>query len=151
MLFRSRTGKAIRFNESDVRAMGRTTRGVKGINLAKDDYIISMERVREGGYVLAVSDNGYGKKTPLNEYRSQKRGGKGIITMRETDKNGLLVGTKVVRDEEEIMIISKKGVIIRLKVSEVSSMGRTTQGVRLMNIGEEDEVMAVARVISENN
>lgn len=150
LLLSTRTGKAIRFNEEDVRPMGRTTRGVKGIDLAEDDHVISMERVREGGYVLSVSDNGYGKKTPLDEYRSQIRGGKGIITMRKTEKNGLLVGTKIVRDEEEIMIISKKGVIIRLKVSEVSSMSRTTQGVHLMNIGEDDEVMAIARVISEN-
>ncbi|SMB87473.1 DNA gyrase subunit A [Desulfonispora thiosulfatigenes DSM 11270] len=147
MILSTRKGMAIRFNEEDVRAMGRTTRGVKGISL-QDDFVISMERVREGGSVLVVSDNGYGKKTPISEYRSQNRGGKGIITMRKTDKNGLLVGTKIVRDEEEIMLISKRGIIIRLKVSEVSSMSRTTQGVHLMNIGEDDEVMAIARVVN---
>lgn len=150
VILSTRKGMSIRFNEADVRAMGRTTRGVKGISL-DDDHVIGMERVREDGELLVVSDKGYGKKTPLDEYRVQNRGGKGIITMRSTEKNGLLVGMKVVRDYEEIMIISKHGVIIRLKVSEVSSMSRTTQGVHLMNLNDDDEVMAIARVVPEHN
>lgn len=142
-------GLSIRFNEKDVRPMGRTTKGVKGINLNPGDFVVGMERARDDGNLLVVTEKGYGKQTPMEEYRTQNRGGKGIITIKNTKKNGFLVGAKVVKDDEEIMIISKHGVIIRLEINDISTMGRTTQGVRLMNVGEEDEVVAIARVIAD--
>jgi len=142
-------GMAIRFSETDVRSMGRTARGVKGITLDNDDIVVGMDVVRENAQLLVVSNKGYGKRTPLGEYRTQARGGKGIITLRTIKRNGLVVGTKVVKEGEEIMIISKEGIIIRLKVDEISSMGRTTQGVLLMRVGEEDGVVAIARVVSD--
>lgn len=147
----TKQGLSIRFNEQDVRPMGRTARGVKGINLEKDDIVIGMDIIRDNGELLVITDKGYGKRTPLNEYRTQTRGGKGIITLRTTPRNGQLVGIKVVKEGEEIMIISKEGIIIRLKVDEISSMSRTTQGVLIMRVGEEDAVVAIARVVSDDN
>lgn len=144
-------GMAIRFYEKDVREMGRTTRGVKGINLGKDDVVVAMDIARERAQLLVVTNNGFGKRTPIEEYRSQIRGGKGIITLRTTNKNGLIIGAKVVKEGDEIMIISREGIIIRIKVDDVSSMSRTTQGVHLMKIGEEDSVVAIARVVAEDN
>ncbi len=144
-------GMAIRFDEKDVRAMGRTTRGVKGINLGKDDVVVAMDIARERAQLLVVTNNGFGKRTPIEEYRSQIRGGKGIITLRTTNKNGLIIGAKVVKEGDEIMIISREGIIIRIKVDDISSMSRTTQGVHLMKIGEEDSVVAIARVVAEDN
>ena len=144
-------GMAIRFYEKDVREMGRTTRGVKGINLGKDDVVVAMDIARERAQLLVVTNNGFGKRTPIEEYRSQIRGGKGIITLRTTNKNGLIIGAKVVKEGDEIMIISREGIIIRIKVDDISSMSRTTQGVHLMKIGEEDSVVAIARVVAEDN
>ncbi|MFZ5945044.1 MAG: DNA gyrase subunit A [Bacillota bacterium] len=144
-------GTAIRFNETDVRPMGRTARGVRGINLEKTDLVVGMDIVRDTAQLLVITDKGYGKRTPLTEYRTQTRGGKGIITLRTTPRNGRLVGTKVVKEGEEIMIISKEGIIIRLKVDDISSMSRTTQGVLIMRVGEEDAVVAIARVVSEDS
>jgi DNA gyrase subunit A len=110
-----------------------------------------MDIARERAQLLVVTNNGFGKRTPIEEYRSQIRGGKGIITLRTTNKNGLIIGAKVVKEGDEIMIISREGIIIRIKVDDISSMSRTTQGVHLMKIGEEDSVVAIARVVAEDN
>jgi DNA gyrase subunit A len=147
----TKEGMAIRFNEQDVRPMGRTARGVRGINLGNTDIVVGMDIVRDNAQLLVITDKGYGKRTPLDEYRTQTRGGKGIITLRTTPRNGKLVGTKVVKEGEEIMIISKEGIIIRLKVDDISSMSRTTQGVLIMRVGEDDSVVAVARVVADDN
>lgn len=147
----TREGMAIRFNEQDVRPMGRTAQGVRGIDLKGDDVVVGMDIVREGSQLLVVTDMGHGKRTPIEDYKTQFRGGKGVITLRTTPKNGKLVGTKIVKEGEEIMIISKEGIIIRLKVDDISVMGRTTQGVLVMRVDDEDEVVALARVVSEEN
>lgn len=145
----TKEGVAIRFSEEDVRSMGRTTRGVKGINLTSDDHVVNMDVVREGADLLTVTYNGYGKRTPLEEYRSQSRGGKGIINIKCTKRNGPVVGVMVVKDEDEVMMISAEGIIIRLSAKDVSSISRNTQGVTLMRTGENDRIVAIARVVSE--
>ncbi|WP_314590235.1 DNA gyrase subunit A [Paenibacillus terrigena] len=138
-------GMSIRFSESDVRSMGRSATGVKGINIAEDDKVIDMDIVDPELEVLIVTSKGYGKRTPATEYRSQTRGGKGIKTINVTEKNGPVVGLKVVRNEEDLMIITESGTLIRMSMSGISTMGRYTQGVRLINIREDDSVATVAR------
>lgn len=144
----TRLGMSIRFSESDVRSMGRSAAGVKGISLAKADKVIDMDTVHEGATVLIVTEYGYGKRTPIEEYRTQTRGGKGIKTLNVTKRNGEIVGLKVIREEDDIMIITQAGVIIRLNVDNISTMGRYTQGVRLIRLDEGDEqrVSTVTRV-----
>ncbi|SHF44654.1 DNA gyrase subunit A [Desulforamulus putei] len=144
-------GIAIRFSEEDVRPMGRAARGVKGITLAKNDYVVNMDVARDGADLLTVTANGYGKRTPLTEYRSQTRGGKGIINIKTTKRNGPVVGVQVVKEEDEIMMISAEGIIIRLSARDVSSMSRNTQGVTLMRTAENDRIVAIARVVNEEN
>ena len=126
--------------------MARATKGVRGMKLMDDDYVVSMEVVRDEGELLVITANGYGKRTPLSEYRQQARGGKGVFTVRPSARNGEIVGALVVKDGEEIMAISKEGIIIRIKVDEISSMGRTTQGVTIMKVAEHDTVVSMARV-----
>ena len=109
-----------------------------------------MDITRPDAQLLVITDNGFGKRTPLDDYRPQARGGKGVYTLKATEKNGDIVGTLVVKEGEEIMIISRDGIIIRLKVDDVSSMSRTTQGVTLMRLGEGDQVVAMARVVSDD-
>lgn len=142
-------GMAIRFKEEDVRQMGRTAMGVKGINLNKKDEVVGMDLVEEGKDLLVISKNGYGKRTPLDEYRLQTRGGKGLKTYHVKEKTGPLVSAKVVDKDDEIMMISNCGTIIRLNVKEISEMGRNTQGVTLMKVNEKDEVVAVAKYVEE--
>ena len=144
-------GQAIRFTEEEARPMARATKGVRGIKLMDDDYVVGMEVAREDSQLLVITANGYGKRTPLDEYRQQSRGGKGVFTVRPSERNGEIVGVLVVRDGEEIMAISKEGIIIRIKVDEISSMGRTTQGVTLMRVSEEDKVVSMARVVDHEN
>lgn len=147
----TRKGMLIRFPETDVRSMGRTATGVKGITLTKDDEVVGMEILEESSEILIVTKNGYGKRTPISEYRIQGRGGKGIKTCNVTEKNGQLVGMKVVTGEEDIMIITANGVLIRMATEDISTMGRNTQGVRLIRIGDDhqDYVATVARVEKE--
>jgi len=145
VIMASHNGMAIRFHESQVRPMGRAAMGVKGMELDEGDHIIGMELVKEGAYVLSISENGYGKKTPIDEYRIQGRGGKGIITMNITKKTGKLVALKVVTDED-LMIINSEGTVIRINSGEVASTGRNTQGVMLMKLDEGVSVVSVARV-----
>lgn len=144
-------GQAIRFTEEEARPMARATKGVRGIKLMDDDYVVGMEVARADSQLLVITANGYGKRTPLDEYRQQSRGGKGVFTVRPSERNGEIVGVLVVRDGEEIMAISKEGIIIRIKVDEISSMGRTTQGVTLMRVSEEDKVVSMARVVDHEN
>jgi DNA gyrase subunit A len=144
-------GMSIRFHEGDVRVMGRATSGVKGIALKKDDSVIGMVIVRRESTLLIVSNKGYGKRTELSEYRVQRRGGKGIITFNCTDKTGACVALKEVILEDELMLITRKGVLIRVPVKGISVIGRNTQGVRVMNLDAGDSVVDVARVVSEDD
>ena len=146
IIMATRNGIAIHFNEEDVRPMGRTAHGVRGITLRKDDYVVSMDCTEGDGEVLTVAEGGLGKRTKISEYRQQTRGGKGIINLKITDKTGLIVGSKVIQEDKEIMLISSAGVIIRLHAKEISTFGRNAQGVILMNLDDGDKVAAVAVV-----
>lgn len=145
----TKAGKAIRFDEKDVRDMGRAAMGVKGMNLSKDDEIVAMELVEENSHLLVVSELGFGKRTSLDEYKSQARGGKGLITYSLKDKTGKLVGAKVVNDEDEIMLINTSGIVIRLETKDISIMGRSTQGVTLMRVEENGSIVSIAKVVQE--
>ncbi len=142
----TKQGMSIRFPEADVRAMGRAATGVKGITLDEDDEVIDMDVVEEHDDVLIVTSKGYGKRTPMNEYRIQSRGGKGIKTLNITPKNGTVVGLKVVRENQDLMIITESGTVIRTSMEGISTMGRNTQGVRLIHTREDDEVATVTQV-----
>ncbi|KRF10637.1 DNA gyrase subunit A [Paenibacillus sp. Soil787] len=142
----TKLGMSIHFPEQDVRSMGRSATGVKGIHLDPDDTVIDMDVVHEDNSVLIVTTKGFGKRTPVSEYRIQTRGGKGIKTLNVTDKNGPIVGLKVVQNDEDLMIITASGTVIRTSMDGISMMGRNTQGVRLINIREDDEVGTLARV-----
>jgi DNA gyrase subunit A len=143
-------GMSIRFHQGDVREMGRVATGVKGIELEKDDQIIGMVVIRRDATLLVVSEKGYGKRSELSDYRVQKRGGKGIITLKRTDKTGPLVALKEVQPEDELMLITKHGVIIRQPVEGIRVISRNTQGVRVMNLDAGDTVVDVARVVNED-
>lgn len=142
----SRDGQAIRFAEEEVRGMGRAARGVMGIRLEGDDRVIAMETADDDGDLLVVTERGFGKRTALIEYRPQTRAGKGLRTLNLTDRNGPLVAARVVKPGSEILLVSAKGILIRLRVSEISRLGRNTQGVTLMRLEEGDRVVAVAVV-----
>ena len=144
----TKKGMAIRFSEKDVRNMGRSAMGVKGITLNEDDVVVAMEIVDEERNLLVISENGYGKRTPLTEYRIQNRGGKGLITYSIKEKTGDIVSAKVVSDHDEVMMISLNGIVIRIGVSEISIMGRSTQGVTLMKM-KDDKVVAVAMYMED--
>lgn len=137
-------GLAIRFNEKDVRAMGRTTRGVRGIKLAEGDSVVSAVILSEGQTLLTVTENGYGKKTEPEEYRAQTRGGKGIFTYKITEKTGKLAGMVGVGEDTDVMLITSDGVVIRMNTDEISTLGRQTQGVRLMKLGDGVKVVGMA-------
>ncbi|MFH1312337.1 MAG: DNA gyrase subunit A [Candidatus Eisenbacteria bacterium] len=143
-------GRAIRFHEQDVRSMGRSARGVRGVTLEKGDVVVGMVVVVREGTLLVVSANGYGKRSPISDYRVTKRGGKGILTMRCTEKTGELVSIMEVVDEDELMIMSQHGSVIRVPIKGVSVIGRATQGVRLKVLEAGDRVVDVARVVSED-
>ena len=145
----TKKGMSIKFSEEDVRSMGRTAMGVRGINLSAGDSVVGMDIIEEGAYLLVVSENGYGKRTPVADYRIQTRGGKGILTYKVAPKTGKLVGMKVVKENDEVMLINMTGVVIRLNVNEVSEQGRSTQGVKLMRIGEKDVLVSMAKISGE--
>jgi len=146
----TRDGMAIRFEETDVRPMGRTAYGVRGISLRDDDAVVAMEVVREGGTLLTVAQNGYGKRTELGEYRLQSRGGVGIINIQTSDRNGKVVGIAYVSDDDELMIISQQGMIIRMRAGDVRAIGRATQGVRLIEMEEGDAVVGIAKLAEKD-
>jgi DNA gyrase subunit A len=145
----TRHGMSIRFSEKDCREMGRATTGVRGIELEGDDRVIGMVVIRRDSTLLVVSEKALGKRSELAEYRVQHRGGKGIITLRHTDKTGDIVALKEVLPEDELMLITRHGVIIRVPVDSIRVIGRNTQGVKIMNLDEGDVVMDVARVVKE--
>lgn len=147
----TKNGLLIRFNESDVRSMGRTATGVKGITLSEDDAVVGMEILEEDVNVLIVTEKGYGKRTPIEEYRVQTRGGKGLRTCNITDKNGPVVAVKAVTGHEDLMLITGSGVLIRMAVEDISKMGRNTQGVKLIRLGDEEVVSTVATVEQEES
>ncbi|MCZ7602690.1 MAG: DNA gyrase subunit A [Melioribacteraceae bacterium] len=142
-------GMAIRFNENDVRDMGRTATGVRGIRLGKDDKVIGGVAVKHATTLLVATDKGYGKRSDLNDYRITKRGGKGIITVKTGDKTGQMISLMQVNDNDELMIMTVKGMVIRQGVSSIRVMGRNTQGVRLIKLNEGDHIADIARVVSE--
>ncbi len=142
-------GMSIRFHETDAREMGRATSGVKGIELDRGDHLIGMVVVKERAELLVVSERGIGKRSVLGDYRVQRRGGKGIITMQQTEKTGKLIALKDVVPEDELMMITKGGVIIRCPVEGIRVSGRNTQGVKLMNLDAGDQIVDVARVQKE--
>lgn len=139
-------GQAIRFNEEDVRSMGRTAAGVRGIKLKKDDEVVSADVVEEKTTLLTVTQRGMGKRTKVGDYRLQTRGGQGVISIKLTPKGGDAVGLIQVRDEDEVVIISNKGKLIRTKAKDISTLGRATQGVRLMDVNGEEQVTSIGRV-----
>lgn len=143
-------GMLVRFKEQDIRAMGRNAAGVRGIRLRDDDYVVGMEILEEGQEILVVTEKGYGKRTSEEEYRLQTRGGVGIKTCQITDKNGPVVAVKAVTGEEDIMLITINGMLIRMDVNDISQIGRSTQGVRLIRLADEEFVATVAKVEKED-
>jgi DNA gyrase subunit A len=150
IILATKAGMSIRFHQGDVRDMGRATTGVKGIELEKGDEVIGMVVVRRDASLLVVSEKGYGKRSELSDYRVQKRGGKGIITLKKTEKTGSIVALKEVIPDDELMMITRHGVIIRLPVDGIRVIGRNTQGVKVMNLDSGDAVVDVARVVKED-
>ncbi len=142
----SASGKAILFDECDVRPMGRDTTGVRGMNIREDDRVLGMEIAPSGSELFVVTERGYGKRTPVDQYPVQKRGGMGVKTIQVTDRKGRLAGMKIVMPGQELMLISEVGVVIRVKAEDISQLGRSTQGVKVMNVGDSDRVSAIARV-----
>jgi DNA gyrase subunit A len=139
----------IRFAEEEARPMGRGAGGVRGIELEESDEVIAADVVQEGAQILTVTERGYGKRTPIEDYRKQNRGGMGIINLKVTPKTGEVVGARFVTDSDGLMLITQDGMIIRINVSGVRLVGRSTQGVRLMNLYGEDRLVAIAKVERE--
>ena len=144
-------GKSIRFPEDQVRPMGRTAAGVRGMSLKDGDSIVGMEILTPGATVLTVTENGYGKRTPLDDYRLQRRGGQGIITIRTSDRNGPVVAVTQVVDDDEVMLITDGGKVLRARVSGISTMGRATQGVRIMNLNDGEKLVSMARLAEDED
>jgi len=145
----TKAGMSIRFDENDVRSMGRSAQGVRGIRLSKEDVVIGMDIIEENADLLVISQNGFGKRTHLDEYRIQTRGGKGILTSKITSRTGELVGMKIVKENDEIMLINTSGIIIRININEISELGRTTQGVKVMRVKESDSIVSIAKISAE--
>ena len=145
----TRQGKLVRFEETDIRSMGRTAGGVRGIRLKDDDYVVGMEIIEPGQEILVVTENGYGKRTPESEYRLQTRGGMGVKTCQITEKNGPLCAVKAVDGSEDLMLITINGMLIRMDVNDISMTGRSTQGVRLMRLAGSELIATVAKVEKE--
>ncbi|MTI87348.1 MAG: DNA gyrase subunit A [Balneolaceae bacterium] len=151
IILANKRGRAIRFHENDVRNMGRNTSGVKGMTLDKDDVIVDMVVIRNTheATVLAISENGYGKRSLVDDYREQSRGGKGVITLKVTPKTGDLIALKEVTDQDDLMIITENGKVIRMSCDGIRTMGRNTQGVRIMRLDSDGAIAAVTRVVNE--
>jgi DNA gyrase subunit A len=145
----TRHGMAIRFHEGDIRSMGRTAYGVRGITLRDDDFVVAMEVVRPGGTLLTVTERGFGKRTEIDEYRVQSRGGVGIINIATSERNGLVVGVAYVQETDELLLITQQGMILRMQANGVRSIGRATQGVRLIDIEADDKVVSIARLVEK--
>lgn len=147
----TRKGMSIRFNETDVRSVGRVSMGVKGITLNDDDIVVAMEPITSNkDYILAITENGFGKRTEVDEYRSQIRGGKGILTYKTTEKTGHIIGVKIVNDNDDIMIITDAAIVIRIHSKDISVLGRNTQGVTLIRTSDGGKVVSIAKIIKED-
>lgn len=140
------TGKSVRFSETDVRAMGRTAGGVRGMRIADGQHVISMIKVEEGGSILTATENGYGKRTNVDDYPLKGRGGQGVISIVTNDRNGKIVGAVQVQDDNEIMLITNNGTLVRISVAEISEMGRNTQGVRLIRLTNDEKLVEVEKI-----
>jgi DNA gyrase subunit A len=147
----SKGGNAVKFNENDVRDVGRNSMGVRGIRLSPGDEVIGMEKVKDSDSLLTITENGFGKRTDVSEYRLISRGGKGVINIKTTDRNGNVVAIKTVNDDDEIMAISQNGIVIRTVAKDIAHIGRNTQGVRIMRLREGDKVTTVAKVVKEHS
>ena len=151
ILLGTHEGKSIRFSENDIRPSGRKTMGVKGITLSsKEDYVVGMLVVRREGTVLVATEKGYGKRTEVLQYRTQTRGGKGVLTMRCTDKTGKMVNIMEVVDSDDLIVITDSGVLMRQPVGAIRTIGRVTQGVRLVKLDEGSNISSITRVLSED-
>ena len=152
VLLASRSGKAIRFKEADARPMGRATEGVRGIRMKEGDQVIGMVVVRRPDVTLLVAtESGMGKRSPIDAYRLQRRGGQGVINLKTNDKTGQVIAIKSVSEDDQLMVITRNGVVNRQNVSEIRVIGRATQGVRLINLDKGDQVMDVARIVLEDD
>ncbi|NIT55491.1 MAG: DNA gyrase subunit A, partial [Aliifodinibius sp.] len=151
IILANRKGRAIRFHEDEVRDMGRNTSGVKGMDLGSDNELVDMVVIKNthGATVLAISENGYGKRSLVEDYREQSRGGKGVITLKVTKKTGELIALKDVSDKDDLMVITEGGKVIRMSCDGIRTMGRNTQGVRIMRLDTEGKIAAVTRVVNE--
>ncbi|MBQ7035275.1 MAG: DNA gyrase subunit A, partial [Clostridia bacterium] len=149
LILASHEGKAIRFAESDVRSMGRVTRGVRGIKLSEEDYLIGMCLEQEGAQLLTITENGYGKRTPTEEYRLQNRGGKGISNYNITEKTGKIAAIRMAEEGEDLLLVTSGGIIMRTKIEEISSLSRSTQGVRVVKLSEGVKVIDIAGAARE--
>ncbi|GBE19095.1 DNA gyrase subunit A [archaeon BMS3Abin16] len=143
-------GKAIRFSETELRPIGRGTRGVRGMRLKKGDEVIGMGLAKDEFQILTITENGFGKRTPVSQYTRIHRGGQGVINIITDDRNGRAVSTQEVTGDEEIMVTTLEGIVIRTRVSEISLVGRNTKGVRIMRLNKKDRVVAVAKILPEN-
>jgi DNA gyrase subunit A len=143
-------GKAIRFNEDDVRPMGRNAAGVRGIRLPEGEEVISLITLENEGTVLVASEKGYGKRTPVEDFPVHGRGGQGVIALQISERNGPVVGALLVRPDDEVMLISSSGTLVRTPVSDISEQGRNTQGVRLIRLDEGDRLVGLERIVAEN-
>ena len=146
ILIASRGGKSVRFRETDVRPMGRTAMGVRGMSLGSGDEVVGMEILSPGATILTVTERGYGKRTPLDDYRLQRRGGQGVITIRTSERNGAVIGVAQVREDDEVMLITDGGKVLRCGVAGISQMGRATQGVRVMDLAEGERLVSLSRL-----
>ena len=152
IILANKKGRAIRFHESDVREMGRNTSGVRGMTLGKDDELVDMVVIKNTheATVLAISENGYGKRSFVDDYREQSRGGKGVITLKVTPKTGNLIALKEVSDKDDLMVITERGKVIRMQCKAIRTMGRNTQGVRIMRLDDDGKIAAITRVVNED-
>ena len=139
-------GKVVRFNENEVRVMGRGSSGVKGIDLNDDEFVVGAELIHENEEVLVVTDKGYGKKTPIEEYRLTHRGSKGVKTLNLTEKNGNLISLRTIIGEKDLIIVTNMGMTIRIDINQISSLGRNTQGVRLINLKDNQSVSSISLI-----
>ena len=146
MILVTKYGQCIRFCDTDVRSTGRVSMGVRGINLSDGDEIIGMQLNTQGDYLLFVSEKGMGKRTSMSEFTTQNRGGKGVKCYKITEKTGNVIGVKAVNEDNEIMMITTEGIIIRISCSDISILGRITSGVKLMNLDENVSVASIAKV-----
>jgi len=145
----TRNGKAIRFEESEVRPMGRQARGVRAMDLDEEDFLIGLEVVEKDAMILSIAENGFGKRTPLEDYRLTHRGGKGVINMKTTKKTGNVVALLSVKEDSELIIVSQNGKIIRIESSTIRQAGRSTQGVIVFDTAEDERVVSVERLTEE--